>query len=200
MTTAQIKIPNWLDFVCALPVLLCRWLRYGYSFRRIPLGEGRFALVDQQDYYWLNNFHWVAKGKDDLIYAMRIVAKENGGISMVRMHREIMGFPTGLLVDHRNNCTLDNRRNNLRAATSSQNLVNRRRDKSNNSSQYRGVCLKKHRTRPSAHITVNSKSIWLGSFDSEIDAARAYDKAAIKYHGEFARLNFPREDYANKTI
>ncbi len=110
---------------------------------------------------------------------------------MVRMHREIMNFPKGLLVDHRNNNTLDNRRANLRPATSSQNMVNRRRDKSKNSSQFRGVRFRKERGRWSAQITINGKTFWLGSYDNEIDAARAYDRAAMKYHGEFAKLNFP---------
>ncbi len=188
-----IGIPAWLDLAFVWPVLLYRQWKYGYSFRKIFIGEERYTIVDQPDFYWLNNFHWVAKGKGDLIYAFRIVSKENGGISMVRMHREIMSFPKGLLVDHRNNNTLDNRRANLRLATSSQNMVNRRRDKSKNSSQFRGVRFRKERGRWSAQITVNGKTFWLGSYDNEIDAARAYDRAAMKYHGEFAKSNFPQK-------
>ena len=185
-----ITIPVWLDRLCTWPLMLYRRCKFGYSYRKIPLGEGRFTIVDPQDFYRLNNFHWCAKGKIDLIYAVRFILKPNGSMKMVRMHREIMNFPAGLLVDHKNNNTLDNRRANLRVATSSQNLANRRRDKSKNSSPFRGVCFRKHRTRCSAQITVNGKSICLGSFDSEIDAAKAYDNAAKKYHGEFARLNF----------
>lgn len=195
-----ITIPVWLDFIFACPLLACRLLRYGYTYRRIYLGEGRFTIVSPRDFYWLNNFHWVAKGKGDLIYVFRIVSKENGGISMVRMHREIMNFPKGLLVDHRNNNTLDNRRANLRIATSSQNMVNRRRDKSKNSSQFRGVRFRKERGRWSAQITVNGKTFWLGSYDNEIEAAKAYDTAAKKHHGEFARLNFPEEAAVNQAI
>lgn len=114
---------------------------------------------------------------------------------MVSMHREIMNHPKGSLVDHRNTDPLDNRRSNLRLATHSQNMSNRKKMKIKTSSQYIGVSFEKSRGLWVTTIRNNNKSIWLGRFDSEIEAARAYDAAAIKYHGEFARLNFPREDY-----
>jgi len=112
---------------------------------------------------------------------------------MLSMHREIMQAPAGLLVDHRNRNTLDNRRENLRLATRSQNSCNSRIDKSKATSQFRGVQYWKRRGRWVAKIKHKGKETWLGSFDNEIDAARAYDDAAKKYHGEFARLNLPDE-------
>ncbi len=98
--------------------------------------------------------------------------------------------PLGLLVDHRNTDLLDNRRANLRLATHSQNSCNSRRDKSNTLSRYRGVSFSKRKQKWFAAIRANGKKMWLGYFDSEEDAARAYDAAASKYHKEFARLNF----------
>ena len=101
-----------------------------------------------------------------------------------------MRAPVELLVDHRNNNGLDNRRDNLRLATSSQNNCNSRKRK-NTTSQFRGVCFCKAKGKWDANINLAGKRIWLGSFDSEIEAGKAYDEAAKKCHGEFARLNFP---------
>jgi len=190
MTTIQIKVPNWLDKIFAWPVTAYRRWKYGFSFRKIYLGEGRFALVEPQDFYWLNNFHWYAEIKCKLIYAARNVISAGEKKIIFSMHREIMNFPDGRLVDHRNGNTLDNRRENLRLATRAQNNCNRRKTRSKTSSRFIGVCFHKLHQRWCADIRHNGKKIWLGSFASEIDAARAYDEAVKKYHGEFARLNF----------
>jgi hypothetical protein len=113
---------------------------------------------------------------------------------MVSMHREIMNAPAGLLIDHRNRDTLDNRRNNLRLATYSQNGCNSKIDKTKTTSKFRGVRFIKKTGKWAANIRINGKKTWLGSFKTEIDAAKAYDAAAREYHGEFARLNFPEEN------
>jgi hypothetical protein len=111
-----------------------------------------------------------------------------------------MKAPKRRIVDHRNCDGLDNRRANLRFATYSQNLANRTKTKSKTTSKYRGVSFNKCCGKWAAVISWRHKQKWLGRFENEIDAARAYDKAAIKYHGDFARLNFPREDYANEIL
>jgi hypothetical protein len=103
-----------------------------------------------------------------------------------------MDAPKGLLVDHRNSDSLDNRRTNLRLATHSQNQCNRRKRK-NTSSRFRGVYFRKENRKWAAFISVAGKKIFLGYFDSETEAARVYDAAAKKYRGGFARLNFPEE-------
>jgi len=106
------------------------------------------------------------------------------------MHREITKAPPGLLIDHINTDSLDNRKANLRLATPSQNSCNTRRDKSNTYSRYRGVSFSKRKQKWFAAIRTDGKKLWLGYFDNEIDAAKAYDNAARIYHKDFARTNF----------
>jgi len=191
MTTIQINVPNWLDMLFAWPVMLYRWRKFGYTYRRIYLGEGVWTILDRQDYYRFGHFKWVVIGNDGKFYAVRNVKVGQIKTETMRLHREIMNAPKGLLVDHRNSDSLDNRRSNLRLATHSQNQFNKRKTKTNTTSRYLGVTFDKSRGQWAAKIKHSNKRIWLGRFDSEIEAAKAYDEAAKKYHGEFARLNFP---------
>jgi len=109
----------------------------------------------------------------------------------VYMHRQILNARKGQIVDHKDRNSLDNRVDNLRFATYSQNARNKPKIKLNSSSRYVGVYFEKRYGRWTAQISVEGKHLWLGRFDSEIEAAKAYDTAAKKYHGEFACLNFP---------
>lgn len=107
------------------------------------------------------------------------------------MHQEIIEVPEGMVVDHINHDSMDNRCANLRPATFSQNMCHRRKRSGAKTSKYKGVYWKKKNRKWVARIGFQKKEIHLGYFRSEIDAARAYDRAARKYHGEFASLNFP---------
>jgi hypothetical protein len=195
-------IRDWLDSILAWPVMVYRLLKYGYTFRRIYLGEGIWTILDRGDYYRLRDFKWVAhasgRGGPNL-YAIRHKLIGPTKTKMMYMHREIMKAIDERLVDHRNCNSLDNRRSNLRFATRAENMQNRRKKK-NTTSRFVGVHLYKPSNRWVCRITYQGKRIVLGRFDSETAAARAYDEAAKKYFGEFARLNFPQEDEKSRAL
>ncbi len=157
--------------------------------KQIPLkgkyGEGKFALVDDSDYEYLNQFNWHIHKKPKTSYVRRNKKLENGRMSGIEMHREIMKPSKGLLVDHINHNGLDNRKSNLRTCTHSQSLANR---SFGGKSKYKGVYYTK--TGWSTQITHNKKNNYLGIFKNEVEAAKCYDEAAKRLHGKFANLNF----------
>ena len=184
-------IPDRLaEYFIAL-TLLYRRARYGYAFRRIPLTQGKYAIVDPEDFERLNKHKWHAVKNGNTFYAIRCAGPRNK-TTYIRMHREVIHPPDHLVVDHINHNGLDNRNANIRPATRSQNNFNRLIIKRKGaSSKYKGVSWRKRRKRWRARIHVNGQYKFLGHFKEEIHAAKAYDKAAKKYHGEFASLNFP---------
>lgn len=153
----------------------------------IPLTKGRFALVDAADYEWLMGWKWYFNGK----YAARKQhisffqgkQKQKG----IKMHRVIMNTMEGMDTDHINGDGLDNRRENLRICTTSQNMANQ--IKTRGVSKYKGVVWDRARTKWAARVKINKKAIFLGRFDNEEEAGLAYNVAAQKYFGEFARIN-----------
>jgi hypothetical protein len=152
--------------------------------KEIALTKGAVALVDEVDYESLSQHSWCLWGK----YAARYVYS-NGRRRRITMHSAILSVPDGFQVDHRNRNKLDNRRENLRPATGSQNQANR--DCRSRLSGFHGVTADRGRWK--AHIQVGGRHYNLGRFNSAADAARRRDAAAAFYFGDFAHLNFPDE-------
>jgi hypothetical protein len=158
----------------------------------IELTQGRVAIVDDEDFERLAQWRWnYYKERTNGGYAHRTTSRINGKRHHLLMHREIMSpIPNGMEVDHINGDKLDNRRCNLRYSTPRQNRHNRTRY-SNSTTGFKGVSLKKDKkTKPfQAHICDRWKKHHLGYFDTPEEAAEAYNHAAIRLHGSFARLN-----------
>ena len=172
------------------PVLLYRRIRYGYAFCRIPLTQGKYAIVDPDDYFRLSKHKWFVIKGCSTFYAARSVNRR-GKRYRIRMHREVIKVPDDTFVDHINQNGLDNRKANLRPATCAQNIRNRKKYAVKSRSRYKGLLWDNYWKKWRVRIYLNRNQIHLGFFDDEIEAAKAYDRGAIKYHGQFASLNFP---------
>jgi hypothetical protein len=192
MANIQMSIPDWLDKLCAWPAMVYRKYRYGFTFRRIYMGGKDWTILDREDYYKFGNIKWALGGRKNNFYAIGGIRNKDGELEKVSLHRLILNPPENKLVDHRNGNGLDNRRENLRLATHAQNMLNRRKQK-NTSSKFIGVYFDKQTGKWRAKIKVNSKTMHIGRFDSELQAALAYDRTAKLYHGEFSKFNFPKE-------
>jgi hypothetical protein len=156
--------------------------------RKIMLTRCIFAIVDADDFERVAPFKWQACNvSGDKWYARR-TAKIGGMQRAVNMHRAILNPPNGFDVDHIDGNGLNNSRSNLRICSRADNLRNRR--KTRGTSRFKGVYWNARVGRWHASIQANKARHDLGFFTNEIDAARAYDAAAIHLFGEFARPNF----------
>lgn len=154
--------------------------------KTIALTQGAVALVDDSCWEDLSRWRWcVSKSQD----GKRHYAVRRASSGIVWMHRQIVGAPENLDVDHRDGNGLNNQRGNLRAATRRQNSQNMVRSRAGKTSRFKGVSLSSGTTRWRATIKVDGRRIHLGYFIDEGEAARAYDAAALKHFGEFAAPN-----------
>lgn len=141
------------------------------------------TLVDDGDYELVSQHKW-------RISALKYTSYARANIN-IYMHRLILDAKKEEWVDHINHNGLDNRRENLRLCTPSQNHMNRRIIKGN--SEYKGVSWDRARRKWVAYIKVGQQHINLGGFTDETEAAQAYNRAAIKYFGDFACINIVRD-------
>lgn len=164
-------------------------------FKRIELTRGKFARVSPEDFGWLNSFKWCALNNGSYFCAVRNTPSVDGVQRTEYMNRTIMDAAADERINHINGNKLDNRRSNLRIATRSESHINRGMHM-NNTSGYKGVFKKGNRW--CAQVGCDSVSLYLGTFDSRKEAAKAYDRKAYELFGEVAKLNFgPTERRSN---
>jgi hypothetical protein len=165
------------------------------GIRAIGLTRGHVALVDEADYERLSRFNWYAFPSTVGIYAVR-GTRVGGKYRNIFLHQEVLGVFEANRIDHKNQDGLDNRRENLRLCERFENMRNRRKVKAKTSA-YKGVYWKKRANCWESRACIGDltgrgkkrKQLVLGRFQDEIEAARAYDRAAVRHFGSFAVLN-----------
>lgn len=161
--------------------------------KEIKLTQNKVTLVDDEDFEYLNQFKWFAQKQPPNTYRVSRWEKrpyKNKTRRLIIMHRDILKIEDVLIeVDHKNGNPLDNQKFNLRVCNHTNNSrnVNKR---SHNKSGFKGVIWYKPLNKWRASISFNKKFFHLGYYDDRIEAAKEYDKAALKHFGEFSKLNF----------
>lgn len=147
--------------------------------REILLTQGKIALINDDDFALVSEHSWCFR---------KGYAKSKIGGDTVYLHRFIMDAKRGTQVDHANGNGLDNQKENLRMCNTAENIHNSTTPK-HNTSGFKGVSLCKVTKKYKAYIKISGKQVWLGYFNKPEDAADAYDEAAVKHFGKFARTN-----------
>lgn len=174
------------EALAIVPVIPPKQLPPSSSVKAILLTKGMVTLIDEQDYERVSQYNWSATKHHDRWYVHRTAHGQ--AKKKIFLHRFILDAPEGLVVDHINGDSLDNRRSNLRLCSSSENGMNRGKTKLNTSG-FKGIYLNKQTGRWVARIGINGRHIHLGTFDSREVAATVYDEAAQFCHREFAKTN-----------
>ena len=156
-------------------------------FIKIPLTQGKFALVDEADARFIINKKWYAARSRYTYYAYRGTRTEAGGRATMLMHRLILGLKKGEQADHINGNGLDNRRCNLRKCTRAENMRNWH--KVWGSSKYKGVAWYKAYNKWEVRIKTERREVHLGYYENEKEAAKIYNEAVREWYGQFAKTN-----------
>lgn len=154
--------------------------------REILLSKGRKAIIDDQDYEKVSEYNWyVQENKTGIIYA-KANDRKNG--TTLFMHRLILNIPKGTIIDHVDGDGCNNTRTNLRVCTKQQNAFHSKKMRGCYS-KFKGVSIDSNGKCWRSFIKVDGKYKHLGNFKTELEAAQEYNKAAKKYHGDYAWLN-----------
>ena len=145
----------------------------------------KLVMVDDEDFEYLNQFHWHVDKHDSV---KRHVKLRNGKNTSILIHRDILKPPKSIEIDHIDRNRLNNQKSNLRFATSSQNKHNVGL-RSDNTSGFKGVHWNKDRKKWQASIFIKGHHKFLGFYLNARLAADAYNETALKTRGEFAYLN-----------
>ncbi|MCH4007806.1 MAG: HNH endonuclease [Eubacterium sp.] len=156
--------------------------------KRIQLTRGAEAIVDDEDYERLTRRKW-AFNPEGVGYAVRKGSKRRGEPRTVQMHREVMHAPDGSVIDHINGNGLDNRKKNLRYASTQQNAFNKRKTNIPCTSSYKGVFMRTGNNKWTARIRYNGRRVELGKYTDEKVAASVYNFASRIFFGEYRREN-----------
>lgn len=175
--------------------------------KSIQLTNGFVALVDDADYErcmagpkWRAHVIYQKGGTIRTVYAERSIRNEDRSRTTQTLHRFILEVnDCKIKVDHENHNGLNNTRKNLRAGSHADNMRNRLKH-SKSTSRFKGVCWDKRNSKWQAAIQVDLRTIHLGRFTSELDAAIAYDSVAREHFGEFACCNFPSKIQPNSAF
>jgi hypothetical protein len=144
------------------------------------------VLISKCDYERISVLKWRPHYGSKRQYFVHSIAKPR---QELMLHRFIMNATKGTVIDHINGNTLDNRRENLRVCSHSENMKNSKK-RSNGKCPYKGVYFNKHVNKWNPQIKVDGKRISLGYYLSAEEARNAYNEASRKYHGEFGRISY----------
>ena len=160
------------------------------EFKIYSKKHGEFNIkIDPEDWKRVKKHNWsISQNRKEERFYVQTHVKKFGKLVKTKLHRFILNAKNGEIVDHINNDPLDNRKENLRICTIAQNSRNRKK-RCNSNCKYKGVNYHKRLKKYQANITLDYKRKHLGTFETELEAAIAYNEAALKYHGEYALLN-----------